>query len=85
MNNIKIGIYSNHNSRDNTIEYNNFINQNKNAFFENTLSNKWSNNFWDDWNKKGSYKIYGRISILSDVITLNWINFDFNPSEYKYS
>ncbi len=78
------GIYLNFNSRDNLISYNNFINQNKHSFFENTLSNKWNNNYWDDWNKIGFYPIHGKLNLVVNFLNFNWINFDFHPSEYKY-
>jgi len=85
INNKKTGIYLDQNSNNNNIKYNNFINQKTHAFFEDSLPNKWSNNYWDDWDKDGFYRIYGKIHLLNGYIRLNWINFDFYPSEYKYS
>jgi parallel beta-helix repeat protein len=84
-NNKKIGLFLVHNSNNNIIKYNNFINQNKHAFFENTYSNKWSNNYWDDWKNIGIYRINGKIHLLNGYFSFSWINLDFYPSEYKYS
>ena len=84
-NNKKIGLYLAQNSIDNIIKYNNFINQARQAYFKDTFNNKWSNNYWDDWSKKGIYRIYGKINLLNGYISVNWMNFDFYPSEYKYS
>ena len=83
IHNKKIGLYLINNSNDNTIQSNNFINKLTNSFFENTFRNKWSNNFWDNWNKQGFYIIHGKIYLLNDFITLNWINFDLKPSKYE--
>lgn len=83
IHNNNIGIYLNQNSNDNIIEYNNFINQLTHSFFKNTFRNWWNNNFWDDWDKEGIYRIFGKIYLLNDILIFNWMNFDLNPSEHE--
>ena len=83
VNNKKIGLYLNQNSNYNVIEYNSFIDQIVHSFFEDTYTNTWSYNFWDDWDKIGFYPIYGRIHLVNGFISLTWLNFDFHPSGIK--
>jgi len=81
IHNEDIGLYLNQNSNDNIIVYNDFINQFPHSFFMNCFRNKWTNNYWDDWNKNGFYKIYGKMNLLNGFLSLNWFNYDLKPSE----
>jgi parallel beta-helix repeat protein len=46
---------------------NNFMNNSRNAYFyESFIMNKWSRNYWDDWNGSGYYAIDGEDSNLMD-------------------
>ncbi len=58
------------------IEYNNFIDNDKQAGFLSSRFNIWLNNYWSDWNKILPRPIKGTINIGN----IPWINFDLHPS-----
>ena len=69
----------------NQVINNNFINntgEKGQAFFWNSLFNKWQENYWDDYSGSGAKKIQGQFDILS--ISIPWANYDRNPQTEPY-
>ena len=70
-------------SNNNNIHYNNFIkNKVSNAEFENSFSNRWNYNYWDDWNGVGPKIILGILQ--RNIIFIFWFNFDLHPARKPY-
>jgi len=69
-----------------SVKQNNFINNGRNAWFDLSLFNLWSNNYWDDWGGIGPKLISGLLNLPSFPITydLPWINFDWFPAKEPY-
>lgn len=61
----------------NIITGNNFINNNIQAIFDNSLLNRWNKNYWDDWSKRIPRLIHGTIGTRE----IPWINIDWLPSK----
>jgi parallel beta-helix repeat protein len=66
----------------NKIYFNDFINNIKNAYINNSFENIWHRNFWDDHTKFLPKIIPSDIYIhlKSTIIYLKWFNIDFFPS-----
>ncbi len=80
-------------SKDNTINKNNFIGNDRDAFFTTIIgvstSNHWSGNYWDDWQIGSTRPIHGEIFLfprrhLNTHTTFPWLNFDWNPANEPY-
>jgi len=69
----------------NTIRYNNIMNNKNNAVILNSLNNHWIENYWDDYNGFGPKVIWGRIMLpqISDFY-IPWLNFDWHPAKEPY-
>jgi len=66
----------------NTIEKNNFIKNDEHASFLNSFFNRWSHNYWDDYDGTGLYYIPGLIGdYLLYPLIFNWTNIDWNPAK----
>jgi parallel beta-helix repeat protein len=61
------------------IQKNNFIGNMRHASFSNSLYNKWSHNYWDDWDGSDSYRISGSI-----IFNYSWFQFDRYPLQVPY-
>lgn len=82
--NLNIGILSTYSSSV-KITYNNFIKNNGQSYFiESSIFsfNSWRNNYWDDWNGRGSYKINGELN--SFFILDSWYKLDRKPVNEPY-
>ncbi|MFW6120374.1 MAG: right-handed parallel beta-helix repeat-containing protein [Petrotogales bacterium] len=89
----KTGIYIDESSK-NMVEYNNFIDNDKNARFIRypTLKNYWRSNYWDSWIGIGPKLIWGLRMIQIGVdrwgepiySPLPWINIDWFPAKEPY-
>ncbi len=64
---------------NNIVKENNFIDNNRNAYFDGSFFNSWSKNYWDNWISFGPKIICGS---LLNFIPL--INFDWNPASEPY-
>ena len=74
----------------NLIKQNNFINNSNHSYFHGGIlfnRNRWINNYWDDWNGFGPYRIKGilvlfwiLIFIYPFPIFIPWSVFDWNPA-----
>jgi parallel beta-helix repeat protein len=65
----------------NNITFNDFINNAKNAYINNSFKNKWYRNFWDDHIKLLPKIIPSDIYInLKSTICFRWFDVDFFPS-----
>ena len=64
---------------NNEIKENNFIMNNRSAYFQGIQLNSWSNNYW-------CYSISGSKMkiIFGRVICFPWLNFDWNPASEPY-
>jgi len=60
----------------NIVKKNNFINNEKNAYFY-FFNSIWRRNYWDDWDGKGFYKIKGEDGYP-------WFNIDWHPAREPY-
>jgi parallel beta-helix repeat protein len=69
------GLYLRAASHRNIIIKNNFIDNNIHAFFDGSIFNKWSNNYWSDSRWIFIYPIRGKL----DLYDMPWIDFDINP------
>jgi parallel beta-helix repeat protein len=68
-----------------TIKFNNFINNNYSAFFENSSFNRWKRNYWDDHHGIWPKCIKGTMRLpWNKTIVIRWINFDWFPSQRPY-
>jgi parallel beta-helix repeat protein len=79
--NFETGVYLCFNSDYNEIKYSNFLTNHVHAFFKQSFFNRWNRNHWDTWDGKGFHRINGEIFLLNGLITLKWLNFDFQPME----
>jgi parallel beta-helix repeat protein len=69
-----------------TIKFNNFIQNNISAFFENSSFNHWKQNYWDDHQVIWPKCIKGLIRIpWNKTIVIHWINFDWFPAQKPYA
>ena len=77
--NKKIGITLSDVSNNNRIFSNAFIANDKNAFFMTSVFNRWDQNYWDDWDRRGFYIIDGALYFGESLLHISWINIDFSP------
>ena len=84
------GIGQNYYHRYNTIVKNNFLDNERDAFFRNSrfisnfISNRWNQNYW---NRPRIFPklIFGKIRTSSTYIPhILWINIDWNPAKEPY-
>jgi parallel beta-helix repeat protein len=66
----------------NTVSYNNFINNTKNACFESSYSTNWNMNYWGT-PRQNPYPIFGRAGPF-DILAFPMINFDWHPALKPY-
>jgi len=78
LSNINKGVYLLR-SRGVRIQNNNFIGNSGQASFLNSFFNHWLNNYWDDWNGLGPYRIPGGL-----LLFLRWFQFDWHPAGIPY-
>jgi len=63
-----------------TIQFNNFIDNNQSAFFENSSFNRWKRNYWDDHQGRWPKCIKGMMRLpWNKTIVIHWINIDWFP------
>jgi nitrous oxidase accessory protein len=68
-----------------TIKFNNFINNNMSAFFENSSFNRWKQNYWDDHHGIWPKCIKGLMRIpWNKTIVIHWMNLDWFPAQKPY-
>ncbi len=68
-----------------TIKFNNFIDNNISAFFENSSFNRWKQNYWDDYHGIMPKCIKGLMRIpWNKTIVIHWINLDWRPAQKPY-
>jgi len=75
-NSSEYGIYLEY-SFYNRIKQNNFIDNNRSAYFENSLFNRWMSNYWER-PRLLPYPIFGKMKLGN--ITIPWMNFDWHPA-----
>ncbi len=90
ISNNKFGVYLMR-SYDNTIRYNNFIDNKYDAFFrypeKSSFSNNWEGNYWDNQLLPGCKIIWGRCDLRQKsgiTIILPFFNIDRHPSSDPY-
>jgi len=67
------------------IKFNNFIDNNINAVFENSSFNRWKQNYWDDHHGIWPKCIKGLMRIpWNKTIVIHWINIDWFPAQKPY-
>lgn len=67
------------------IRYNNFIENNKSVFFENSSFNRWKRNYWDDHLGIGPKIIQGNMRLpWNKAVVIRWINLDWLPAFKPY-
>jgi parallel beta-helix repeat protein len=69
----ELGIILEEGSNDNTLYNNNFINQSYPAYFRQSYSNTWRQNYWN------RPKILPKIIFGTTVAMIPWMNFDWHP------
>ena len=68
-----------------TIMFNNFIDNNYSALFENSSFNRWKRNYWDDHHGIWPKCIKGLMRIpWNKTIVIHWINLDWFPAQKPY-
>jgi len=73
-----------YNSGGNTILKNNFIDNERDAFFDDSFLNQWKQNYWNR-PRILPYFIFGEIWIeIFGDIEIRWINIDWNPAQEPY-
>jgi parallel beta-helix repeat protein len=64
---------------------NNFISNNRSAFFENSSLNRWMQNYWDDHVSRMPKCIHGLMRIpWNKINVIRWINLDWRPAQLPY-
>ena len=67
------------------IKFNNFIENNNNAFFENSSLNRWKQNYWDDHYGRWPKCIKGLMRIpWNKTVVIRWMNLDWFPAGEPY-
>jgi nitrous oxidase accessory protein len=67
------------------IKFNNFINNNISAFFENSSFNRWKQNYWDDHHGMWPKCIEGIMRLPWNKTTvIHWFNIDWFPAQKPY-
>jgi parallel beta-helix repeat protein len=65
---------------------NNFISNNRSAYFENSSLNRWKQNYWDDHISRWPKCIHGLMRIpWNKTIVIRWINLDWHPAQQPYN
>lgn len=68
-----------------TIKFNNFIDNNVSAYFENSSFNRWKQNYWDDHHGIWPKCIKGFMRIpWNKTIMIVWMNIDWFPAQKPY-
>jgi|GEM_PF-528731 len=68
-----------------TFTCNNFIANNKSAFFENSSLNRWKQNYWDDHSSRWPKCIHGLMRIpWNKIHVIRWIDLDWQPVQRPY-
>jgi len=78
------GIYASF-EYNSVISRNNLINNPTNVYFLTNkffTNNRWSKNYYDDYNGRGLYLIRGALYFI--IFTFNWINIDWRPAREPY-
>jgi nitrous oxidase accessory protein len=69
-----------------TIQTNNFIENNRSAFFENSSFNRWRQNYWDDHVGIWPKCIHGLMRVpWNKMKVIRWINMDWRPAQEPYN
>jgi len=69
----------------NIIKNNNFIDNYRNAFFQDSVANVWFRNYWDDHTNFGPEVIAGKIALpWNPNKIIDWKNFDWLPAYEPY-
>jgi parallel beta-helix repeat protein len=71
------GLYLRSGSNKNTIQFNDFIDNEIQAYFDGSLHNKWKNNYWSD----SRWIILKPIRGQLDIRDVPWINFELFPHQ----
>lgn len=82
--NTEIGLSLSERNTENRMYDNTFLLNNINAGFVNSVSNHWSQNYWDDWDGNGFYVINGVLYFGTGVFSIPWVNIDFSPRVETY-
>ncbi|MCD6448047.1 MAG: right-handed parallel beta-helix repeat-containing protein [Thermoplasmata archaeon] len=68
----------------NIIKNNNFVDNQKDAFFGGSYLNTWFRNYWDKWRLPLPKPIFGLQGIPWSIIGIPWIQFDWMPRLFPY-
>ncbi len=84
----KLGVYADF-AYKNTISGNNFIGNNRNAYFDSEYflihRNTWDNNYWSDYKIGRFYLIGGTVYFLGFIFfSLPWFQIDWHPAKEPY-
>ena len=64
------------------IQYNNYIDNNQSAYFDNSSLNRWKQNYWDDHTGSWPKIIHGLMRIpWNKIKVVRWINIDWRPAQ----
>lgn len=67
------------------VQCNNFIANNCSAFFENSSSNRWKQNYWDEHASRWPKCIHGLMRIpWNKILVIRWLNLDWRPAQQPY-
>ncbi|HVQ01273.1 MAG TPA: NosD domain-containing protein [Candidatus Thermoplasmatota archaeon] len=67
-------------------QWNNFVENNRSAFFENSSLNRWKQNYWDDHVGVWPECIHGLMRIpWNKVVVVPWLNLDWRPAKQPYT
>jgi len=90
QNNSNYGIYFDHRSNNSYVHHNNFIDNapyGSSQAMDEGENNLWCDranekgNFWEDWNKRGSYKLDGKANSEDLYPSRSSFSYDLNPTE----
>lgn len=69
-------------SSSNSISHNNFLDNDVHALFTTfCFSNRWNENYWDDWSGRGPKIIPGVLFGITFHLVIPWVNFDWQPMD----
>ena len=69
-------------SSSNSISHNNFLDNDVHALFATfCFSNRWNENYWDDWSGRGPKIIPGVLFGITFHLVIPWVNFDWQPMD----
>jgi len=71
---------------ENIIHKNNFIKNDRHAYFSNSFQNSWDENYWDNWiGLKINLSIFQKFpKVIVGQTMITWINFDRHPAKEPY-